>query len=154
MDFKEFIVKQTKKRQNEVVDFIEKYQPLLSEGDTSGFDLAESIMSVEEALTTKDASVLMTKIMEGTLEQAAEPLYVGSKLLSKVRIDSGNRLVFPAIGALRAFVMAEGQEYRTQTLDILKKERMTEVTVSKKGLMVPITTEMIEDSQWAVKKVA
>lgn len=149
-NFKDFVVNQSEKRQNEIVDFIEKYKPLMSEGDTSNFGLTEKPMNLKEALTTKDASVLMTKIMEGTMEEAAEPLYIGSKLFDKIQIDNSNRIMFPAIGALRAFPVAEGGNYREQTLDILKKERMTEVNVQKYGLMVPITEEMIEDAQWQV----
>lgn len=139
-----------KKEKENAMDFINKYQPLLAEGERSQFDLAEKPMPLKEALTSTDAQVLMTTIMEETLQQAAEPLYIGSQFFDQVQIDTGNRLIFPAIGALRAYIMSEGQEYRTDTLDIMKKERRTEVSVNKKGVLVPITEEAIEDSQWEI----
>lgn len=155
-NFAEYISKKKnngkKQEASEAVDFVKKHTPLMSEGDRTEFDVGETPMDLKEALNTKDASVLMTKVMEGTLEQAAEPLYIGSKLFKKINIDSGNRMVFPSLGALKATKMAEGQEYRRESLDIMLNEKSTEVTVSKKGVMVAITEEMIEDSQWEVKQ--
>lgn len=146
--------KWNQKEKKEALDFIEKYQPLMAEGDRSNFGVTEEPVELEEALTSTDAQVLMTTIMEETLQTAAEPMQVASQFFNDVNIDAGNRLIFPAIGALRAYILSEGQEYRTDTLDIMKKERRTEVSVSKKGLMVPITEEAIEDSQWEIKQIA
>lgn len=149
--FKEYAEENwNQKEKKEAVDFVKKYQPLMAEGDRSNFGLGEQPMELEEALTSRDAQVLMTTIMEETMQEAAEPLYIASQFFDQVQIDAGNRLIFPAIGALRAYIMSEGQEYREQSLNIMKKERRTEVSVSKKGLLVPITEEAIEDSQWEV----
>lgn len=152
-DFKEYIaslLKTNPKRAKEAIEFVTKYTPLMASGDMSKFEVGEKPMTLKEALTTTDAAVLMTKVMEGTLEKAAEPLYIASKFFKTINLESGNRVVFPAIGALRAYEMGEGQEYRQETLDIMLKERASEVTVTKKGVMVAITEEMIEDSQWEV----
>lgn len=89
--------KWNEKEKKEALDFVEKYQPLLAEGDTSQFGIAESPMELEEALTSTDAQVLMTTIMEETLQEAAEPMYVASQFFNQVQIDAGNRLIFPAI---------------------------------------------------------
>jgi len=149
-NFREYIAKITPKQAKKAIEFVKKYTPLMAEGSMSGFGIGESPILLKEALSTTDAAVLMTKVMEGTLEKAAEPLYIGSKFFKTIHLESGNRIVFPAIGALRAYEMGEGEEYRRETLDIMLKERATEVTVTKKGVMVAITEEMIEDSQWQV----
>lgn len=148
-----------KKKQKEAIDFVKKYKPLISEGKYDQFDLSEKIMSVKEALkmetsealTSRDAAVLVTTIIEGALQEAAEPMYVGSELFNTVQVDNNNRIVFPAIGQLRAQEIAEGQSYPQDNLDVVLRDGATEVDVTKKGVLIPITHEMIDDSQWEVK---
>jgi len=148
-----------KSAQKEAINFVKKYKPLVSEGRYDQFDLSEKIMTVKEALkmetsealTSRDAAVLVTTIIEGALQEAAEPMYVGSKLFDTVQVDNNNRIVFPAIGQLRAQEIAEGQSYPQDNLDVVLREGATEVDVTKKGVMIPITHEMIDDSQWEVK---
>lgn len=148
--FKEYIQTKSKKERAEVVEFIEKYTLLMSEGSTAKFGIAEYPMTIKEALTSRDAQILLPKVMEGVLELAAEPIYLASKLFKTIKLDQGNRMIFPAIGALRAYEVGETQEYPTDTLDIMLKEKATEVDVTKKGVLVPISEELINDSQWDV----
>ena len=143
-----------KKKQDRAIDFVEKYTPLMTRGETKQFGVKEKPKDLEEALNTKDASVLMTKVIEDTMQMAAEPMYIGTKIFKTINTDNANRIIFPAIGALRAHEIPEGSNYPNESLDIMKKEKNTEVTTSKKGLMVPITEEMIQDSQWEIKKIA
>lgn len=154
VSFEEYYKNADQQKKKRAVEFVQKYTPLLSEGSTKEFGIGEGPMDMEEALSTTDASVLMTKVIEGTLEQAAEPLYIGSKIFDNIRIENGNRIIFPALGELTAEEMAEGDEYRNQSADINLKEKRSEVSVTKKGLMVPITEEMVEDSQWEVNQAA
>jgi len=148
--FKEYIQTKSKKERAEVVEFIEKYTLLMSEGSTAKFGIVEYPMTIKEALTSRDAQILLSKVMEGVLELAAEPIYLASKLFKTIKLDQGNRMIFPAIGALRAYEVGETQEYPTDTLDIMLKEKATEVDVTKKGVLVPISEELINDSQWDV----
>ncbi len=150
IDFKEYLMKKNEKEQNEILSFIEKYRGLMMNGNTKQFGPTEKVKDIKEALNSRDASIIMPKIMEGVLEEAAEPLYLGTKLFKTINMDRGNRMIFPAIGALRAYEMAEGQEYRDDHLDLRLKEKATEVDITKKGVMVPITEEMVDDSQWDV----
>lgn len=149
-NFKEFIKNKNTQEKKEIIEHIKKYRALMQEGSLKEFGLAESPMTIKEALTSRDASILMPKIMEGVLEESAEPVYLASKFFKKVQMETGNRMIFPAIGSLRAQIVGETQEFPTDTLDIMLKERATEVDVTKKGLLVPISEEMIEDSQWSV----
>lgn len=149
--FKEYLFDQPQEKRTETLDFIEKYRELMSTGNRTQFGALEKVMPLKEALNSRDASIIMPKVMEGVLEKAAEPLYLGSKLFKTIHMERGNRMIFPAIGALRAYEMAEGQDYREDYLDLRLKEKATEVDVTKKGVMVKITEEMIDDSQWDVK---
>lgn len=103
-------------------------------------------LTIREAFSTPDAAILFPKVIQNVLEEAAEPKKVLTPLLSVVRTD-GRAVEFPAVGALRAAEVPEGQEYPDQSLVF---ERRLEGKVSKKGLKVPITEETIKDSQWDI----
>lgn len=111
----------------------------------------EERVTVREALTTADAGVLIPEVISGIMLEAAEPRYLVSKWLQPIRFDGvGNTMVFPAIGALRAHDIPEGAPYPEEQLDINLLASPLEVKVTKVGLQVPITQEMISDSQWDV----
>ena len=103
-------------------------------------------VTIKEAFSTPDASILFPKVINRVLEEAAEPKMVITPLLSVVRTD-GRAVEFPAVGAMKADEVPEGQEYPDQSLVF---ERRLEGKVSKKGVKVPITDEVIADSQWDI----
>jgi hypothetical protein len=106
----------------------------------------EGRLTITEAFATPDASILFPKVISNVLEEAAEPRKVITPLLSTVRTDA-RAVEFPAVGALRAAEVAEGQEYPEQTLVF---ERRLEGKVSKKGVKIALTDEVISDSQWDI----
>lgn len=107
------------------------------------------MVTVKEALTTQDAKILMRRVITGMMREAAEPNYIGTKLLQKVRLKDGRSIVFPAIGAIRAHDIGETQSYPEESPDFILGTT-EEVKVGKSGLMVSISEEMINDSQWDV----
>ena len=107
------------------------------------------LVSVKEALTTQDASILIPRVVTGMMREAAEPMYIGSDLLQKVRLTEGRSIEFPSIGAMRAHDIGESQSYLEETVDF-QLHRTQEVKVQKSGMVVRVTEEMIADSQWDV----
>lgn len=106
--------------------------------------------SFSEMLASPSAAVLIPKVVVGAMRQAAEPLYIGSKLLQKVRFKGqGNSMIFPSIGVMRAFDVAESQEIPEDTIDWQTHET-PEVRIGKSGVRVRFTEEMISDSQWDI----
>lgn len=109
-----------------------------------------SMVRFSEALASPSAAVLIPKVIVGAMRQAAEPLYIGSKLLQKVRFEGqGNSMIFPSIGVMRAFDVAEGQEIPEDTIDWQTHET-PEIRIGKSGVRVRFTEEMIADSQWDI----
>lgn len=103
-----------------------------------------------EMLSSPSAAVLIPKVVTGAMRQAAEPLYIGSKLLQKIRFKGqGNSMVFPSIGVMRAFDVAEAQEIPEDTIDWQTHET-PEVRIGKSGVRVRFTEEVISDSQWDI----
>jgi hypothetical protein len=107
-------------------------------------------VNFSEALASPSAAVLIPKVVVGAMRQAAEPLYIGSKLLQKVRFQGqGNSMIFPSIGVMRAFDVAEGQEIPEDTIDWQTHET-PEIRIGKSGVRVRFTQEMVTDSQWDI----
>jgi hypothetical protein len=106
----------------------------------------ENRVTVKEAFMTPDAPILFPKVMSNVLREAAEPVYNISPLFDPIRTTS--KLVeFPAVNSIKASHIAEGQEYPEQQLDFTKQ---AEGKVTKKGVKVSFTEEVIKDSQWDI----
>jgi hypothetical protein len=118
--------------------------------DATGKPAGKDRITVSEALSTPDASILFPKVISTIMLEAAEPVYLASKFLQKISLAEGRSMEFPVFGAIRAFEVAEGQEYPEQTLNFHVDKMSTEVKIKKYGLKVKITDEMISDSQWDV----
>lgn len=107
-------------------------------------------LTVKEALTTADANILMPKVIQQVVTDAAKEQYLASQFFKRVNID-GRSMEFIHFGAIRAAEIQEGQEYPQQSLNLTKNGiGSVDVKVRKFGLQVAITEEMISDSQWDV----
>lgn len=103
-------------------------------------------VTIKEAFFTADAPILFPKVMSNVLREAAEPEYVITPLFDVVRTN--NRLVeFPAVNAVTASLIPEGQEYPEQKLAFATH---AEGKVTKKGVKVSFTDEVVNDSQWDI----
>lgn len=104
-------------------------------------------ITITEAFSSPDAPILFPKVINRTLREAAEPQLLVTPLLSTVRLTQGRSLEFPAINAIQASEVPEGQEYPEQALAFAKQ---IEGKVSKKGVKVSFTEEVISDSLWDI----
>ena len=112
---------------------------------------AKKNVSVKEALTTADANILMPKVIQQVVTEAAEGQYLASQFFKRINLTEGRSMEFIHFGAIRAFEIGEGQEYPEQNLNLTKDGiGSVDVKVRKYGLKVSITDEMISDSQWDV----
>ena len=112
-----------------------------------GFIDDDRRVTVKEAFASPDAPILFPKVISRTLKEAAEPQLLVTPLLSVVRLGKGRSLEFPAVNAIQADEIPEGQEYPEQALAFAKQ---IEGKVSKKGVKVAFTEEVIADSLWDI----
>lgn len=133
-------------------NIVEKYKDYIEAMKDSSKVPLEKRVTVTEALGTADANILFPKTIEVILLDAAEPEYLASKFFRTITLNEGKSMEFIHFGALRASEIPEGAEYPSQVLDLAKfgGKSSVEVKVKKYGLKVPITDEMISDSQWDV----
>lgn len=129
---------------NELLSKAEAWEAAFNE---DGYVNDDTRVSIKEALASPDMPALFPKIISRTLKEAAEPAYLVTPLLSTVRLGKGRSMEFPAINAIQAGEVPEGQEYPEQQLAVVKQ---VEGKVSKKGVKVAFTEEVIADSQWDV----
>lgn len=131
-----------------------KIEELLSEQENWEAALAEDgridddlRVTISEAFSSPDAPMLFPKVLSRTLREAAEPQLLVTPLLQTVRLGKGRSLEFPAVNAIQAAEIPEGQEYPEQALAFAKQ---VEGKVSKKGVKIAFTEEVVADSLWDV----
>ena len=112
-----------------------------------GYIDEDNRVTIKEAFASSDAAILFPKIISRTLKEAAEPQLLVTPLLSTVRLGKGRSLEFPAVNAIQAAEIPEGQEYPEQALAFAKQ---IEGKVSKKGVKLAFTEEVIADSLWDI----
>jgi len=106
------------------------------------------LVKLTDALSVPDAPLLLPKVMSNVVREAQEPLLVGTSLLQRIQYSYGQTITFPAVGALVAADIAEGQEYPEQRLQM--GGSTVTATIGKSGVAVKVTEEMIRYSQFDV----
>lgn len=105
--------------------------------------------NMREFLATPSAQILIPKVIVGTMRQVAEPMYIGTSMLTRIRLKQGQSMIFPSINAMRAGDIPEGGEYPEDTIDWQTHET-PEIRVGKSGIRIRVSDEMVTDSQWDV----
>jgi len=129
---------------NELLEKLPAWEAALAE---DGRVDEENRVTITEAFASPDAPILFPKVISRTLREAAEPQLLVTPLLSTVRLGKGRSLEFPAVNAIQAAEVPEGQEYPEQALAFAKQ---VEGKVSKKGVKIAFTEEVIADSLWDI----
>jgi len=129
---------------NELLKKAENWELALNENGRIDDD---NRVSIKEAFSTPDADMLFPKVISRVLREAAEPELLVTPLLSTIRLTKGRSMEFPSINAMQASEIPEGQEYPEQALAV---QPQVEGKVSKKGVKVAFTEEVVSDSQWDI----
>lgn len=129
---------------NELLEDVQSWEAALAE---DGRIDEKNKVTIHEAFASPDAPILFPKVISRTLKEAAEPQLLVTPLLSTVRLGKGRSFEFPAVNAIQAAEIPEGQEYPEQALAFAAQ---VEGKVSKKGVKVAFTEEVIADSMWDI----
>ncbi|MGH0051826.1 MAG: phage major capsid protein, partial [Sphaerochaetaceae bacterium] len=104
---------------------------------------------IKDFLATPQAQVLIPQVIIGTMKKAADPNYLASKFFKKIRMTTGQAVIFPTIGVMRAYDVAEGQEIPQETID-WQQHKTSLIKVGKAGLRVQVTEELMKDADWDI----
>lgn len=132
------------------VKLIEQFNSALASGDY------ENLPKIKQFIATPSAVVLIPKVIIGNVRRAAEPNYLVTKLLKTVRMPKASFgvVMFPSIGPMRAAVgLGEAQEVPIQSID-WQTHKGVEIRVTKTGIRLQFTEDMIEESQWDIMAIA
>lgn len=110
--------------------------------------LGDGQITLQDALSVPNAPMLMPKVISNIVKEAQEPLLVGTSLLQRINYSYGQTITFPAVGALVAADIAEGQEYPERSLQM--GGSTVTASIGKSGVAVKVTDEMIRYSQFDV----
>lgn len=119
------------------------------EGDEARSYTERFDFSVNEYLSTADATHFFPRVVSNQMLEAAEPILTIVPLLNTVHITTtANTIDYYAMGALQAHEVPEGMEFPEEKAVWAKAARTAKVT--KKGLKVPITQELLDDNLFDV----
>jgi len=105
-------------------------------------------ITLEDAMSVPSAPLLFPKVISNIVKEAAEPLLVGTSLLTRINYSYGQTITFPAIGAMYAADIGEGQEYPEQSWGM--GGASVTASIGKSGIAVRVTDEMVRYSQFDV----
>jgi len=102
----------------------------------------------KDIMATPNAQYWMPKVVEEIVREPVEPMLIVPSLLDRIAYTPAARITFPAVGALVAFDLAEGQAYPEQQLNVAPGS--ITINVGKTGVAFKITEEMQKYSQYDV----
>lgn len=148
---------QNKLKNNEEFTFedAERYQ--LTEDDEKMAELFNNIITgqgtggftFQDFLGTPQAKVLVPKVIVGTMKRAADPVYLASKFYKKVRFKSGQAMLMPEIGVMRAHDVAEGQEIPQEYIDWqLNKSKL--IKIGKSGIRIQYSEDLKNETEFDI----
>ncbi len=110
--------------------------------------LREEKISQRDAIATPDITPWLPQVIERTVLEASEPLLVLTALFNKVGYDAGQLIRFPAIGAVTASDIAEGQSYPLVRLQ--ESGATTTAKVGKSGIAFELSEEAMSRSRFDI----
>jgi hypothetical protein len=104
-------------------------------------DFVKQAAEVSDAgFTSTDHPLLINRVVSEVVKEAIEPNIVLTPLLQRINFQHGTQLTFPAVGAITAADIAEGEEYPERSLEFAGQ---VVATIGKSGLAIKMTEEMI-----------
>lgn len=107
---------------------------------------------LKDFLASPQAKVLIPRVVIGAMRTTQEAQYLASAMYKKVRMKSGNAMIFPSIGVIRAHQIAEGQEIPSENL-AWQKHKNSFISASKKGVRLQFTDTLINECEFDIVKI-
>lgn len=127
---------------DEDVEIMNIFKRVVDGEHVAGFNL-------QDFLATPQAKILIPRVVIGTMRKAADPLYLASKMYKKVKLKSGQAIMFPSIGVMRAHDIAEGQEIPQETLD-WQRHKGSFISTGKSGVRVQFSEDLLQECEFDI----
>lgn len=104
---------------------------------------------MNDFLASPSAKVLIPQVIIKSARKAADPLYLASKFFKKIKLKSGQAVMFPEFGVMKAYDVAEGAEIPQESIDWqLNTNNM--IKVGKSGLRIQYSKELFDDCEFDI----
>ena len=131
---------------NKGVDPATRERHTISEVITASKEATKSFQ-IEDAMSTTNMSMLLPQVITQIVKEEIEPMLVGPSLLDRMSYVPGQRISFPAIGAITMLGdVAEGQAY--PEVQIQMGGATVIAGMDKTGLAFKFTDELLRYSDW------
>lgn len=164
------VLENIKDYENNIQDKIQnklKRGEILTDGDLKAYKLTSEDMEmmdvlgkmqdgesvpgfeIKDFLASPAAKVLIPKVIIGQARKAADPVYLASNFYKKINLKNGQAVIFPEFGVMRAYDVAEGQEFPQEEIDWqLNTNNM--IKVGKSGLRIQYSEELFKDTEFDI----
>lgn len=122
--------------------YMEIFQRMADGHNIPGFSLTDFLASPQ-------AKVLIPRVIIGAIRKSADPMYLASAFYKKIRMKSGSAIMFPSIGVMRAYDIAEGAEIPQETID-WQTHKGSLISLGKSGVRIQFTEELIKDCEFDI----
>lgn len=126
----------------EDAEMLEMLNQVQDGNSVPGFD-------IKDFLASPQAKVLIPKVVIGQARKAADPVYLASNFFKKINLKSGQAIMFPEFGVMRAYDVAEGQEIPQETID-WQVSTNNMIKVGKSGLRIQYSEELFKDTEFDI----
>lgn len=136
--------KEAQRRMTEAEDYL---YALFAGENRKGERCNVPTLDINEMMSSSDVQVLLPRVISQVMIEPKEPnLFLTNNVVEEIALDEKSPLfiTFPSVGALQAFEIGEGQEYKSQSLSF--QEHMTQIRLKKVGLQVSLSEEIINHS--------
>lgn len=107
---------------------------------------------VNDFLASPSAKVLIPQVLIKAARQAADPLYLASTFFKKIKLKSGQAIMFPEFGVMRAYDVAEAAEIPQESID-WQLNTSPLIKVGKSGLRIQYSKELFDDCEFDIVKM-
>jgi hypothetical protein len=119
---------------------MEVFQKVVDGSNVPGFNF-------KDFLATPQAKILIPRVVVGAMRKAADPVYLASSFFKKIRLKNGQAIMFPSIGVMRAYDVAEGAEIPQETID-WQTHKNSLISVGKSGVRIQFTDELMNEVEF------
>ena len=120
----------------------------LQEGTNQHLEMMKAGFKHEDAIATPDIAPWMPQVIQRNVLEAQEPLIVLTSLFERMSFQAGQIIEFPAVGAVSAFDLAEGQE--PPEVRVQESGATRTAKVGKVGIKFRLTEETMRHSNFDV----
>jgi hypothetical protein len=142
------------KAQEKYRDAFEATYALWTGKDLSGNEVEVPQVSLESALSTNDAPRLFTQVVRTILREPTEPnLFLSNSVAQplNLRLEGNNLIEIIRLGAVQAFEMNTGQDYRSALPPVA--EDNVKIGMRKFGVIMPLADEVQRNSNYPLATI-